>query len=165
VPTAPTIDLATWLDAALGCLTEVCSASLGSEPLPRAAEPAVAQLCGSLIAIVSDHNAAYVGVSSSLDGCRAIAAAMLGMSPDEGAELSVDDIRDSVGELVNLLVGAIKTRVCDRDAALNLGLPLFLEGAFTSDSHGKVLRRSFDIVGVECVLTVLSPTAEIRSAA
>ncbi len=55
---------------------------------------------GALVALLSPEEKLQVGLFSSEAGCALLARALLGMEPDE--ELADDDLRDAIGEVVNM---------------------------------------------------------------
>ena len=91
--------------------------------LPRGVE-------GSCVALVGDECSLQVGLSSSPEGCRALAGAMLGMEP-EGDEMVVD----AICELVNVLAGVVKSKVTDSHWAFQIGLPVFVRGSLEVNAH------------------------------
>jgi CheY-specific phosphatase CheX len=60
-----------------------------------------------------------------MDGAKAIAAGMLCMdSPDE---LSDEDLVDAMGEIANMVMGAVKTRIQD-DVDIMISIPAVVQG-------------------------------------
>lgn len=67
-----------------------------------------------------------LSICCSLTSAQAIAASMLCLdSPDE---LGQDDTVDAIGEVANLLMGAVKTRVQDDVPNLAISIPSVVEG-------------------------------------
>ncbi len=163
--TEPGVHLSQWVEAAKICMTDVSTSSLSTEVRYRSDPPPTSGLWGSLVALVSGQNVTCVGFSSTPEGCRQIAAAMLCMEPGDAEGLSHDDVRDSIGEFVNILAGAMKTQLIDRDPGLTLGLPLFIDGMYESDSRSLTANIVCDIGTTPCVLTVLVGAIERRRAA
>lgn len=137
--TEPAIAVHRWAKDFTAAMAEVAASSLGCEVSANDVEFAPSpDLCGSLISLVSGRHVVCVGFSSTPDGCRRLAGAMLGLDATEALELSVDEVRDSIGELVNIVAGTLKTKVSNEDDALALGLPMHFEGLFEGESgaHG-----------------------------
>lgn len=66
-----------------------------------------------------------LGVCCDMDGAKAIAASMLCMdSPDE---LSDEDLVDAMGEIANMVMGAVKTRIQD-DVDIMISIPAVVQG-------------------------------------
>lgn len=159
------VQLSRWIEVAKECVAEVSESSL-SAPVSVSGEPPPGSgLWGSLVALVSGNNVTCVGISSTPEGCRTLAGAMLGMEPADAADLSHDDVRDSIGELVNILAGAMKTKLSNEDPALTLGLPLFIDGMYESDSRSLTANVVCDVGETRCVLTVLVGAQQRRQAA
>lgn len=70
----------------------------------------------------------------SLDSARAIAAGILGLEPKE---LGTDEIRDTAGELLNIMTGNFKSNLCDAGLDCKLQPP---EVKITEDFETRVVR-------------------------
>jgi len=68
----------------------------------------------------------HLSVSCSRLAARAIAAGMLCM--ESADELADEDVVDAMGEIANLVMGSVKTRVQGEVAALDLSIPSVVEG-------------------------------------
>jgi hypothetical protein len=88
------------------------------------APPADAQH-GAYIAVLGEANAMHLGITTSPDGCLALARGLLGMRADE--ELSEKDAVDGVSEVMNIIAGKVKSTMSDRDHSLRLGMPIFMQ--------------------------------------
>lgn len=144
------------VDAAKQAVTDVVACSLSLEAtLAEPRRQAIPGLSGSVIMLTSETTRACIGFSSTPEGCRQLAGAMLGMEPADAAELSHDDVRDSVAELVNIVVGAIKTRLVEYDPQLALGLPIYIEGVFEGVSRSETVYLPCRVGEVGCMMTVL----------
>lgn len=160
------IPLQRWTEAVTSALSEVAASSLGVETTVEGVDLASpANLCGSLVALVSGRNVVCVGFSSKPEGCRQIAGAMLGLDAGDLEGLSHDDVRDSIGELVNILAGAVKTKLSSEDAELALGLPIYFEGFFEGDSHSRSAYVPCRLGETMGVLTLLLAAGSSRAAA
>jgi chemotaxis protein CheX len=75
-----------------------------------------------LISIVGDWNGA-VSLETTVEGARSFAASMFGY--DDASEVSVDEIRDAMGEMTNMAGGSVKNLVHGVSA---LGIPSVTDG-------------------------------------
>ena len=57
---------------------------------------------------------------------RAIAMNMLGMSP--GDEIGEDEIKDAIGEVTNMVMGSVKSRVQDELNNIQVSIPTIVKG-------------------------------------
>jgi chemotaxis protein CheX len=57
----------------------------------------------------------------------AIARNMLGLDPDE--EVTDDDIRDAIGEIANMVMGSVKSRIAEDSASIQVSIPTVISGA------------------------------------
>lgn len=80
---------------------------------------------GAYIAVLGEVNSMHLGLSSTPQGCRALARALLGMRSDE--ELTDGDAIDGVSEVMNIIAGKVKSRMTGRDGSLRLGMPIFMD--------------------------------------
>jgi len=80
---------------------------------------------GAYIAVLGEANAMHLGLSTSPDGCRALARGLLGMRTNE--ELSEKDAVDGFSEVMNIIAGRVKSNMSDRDHSLRLGMPIFMQ--------------------------------------
>jgi len=145
-----------WSDVAKLAFVEVAGASLGRETTidETNTDPEPGHW-GSVVSLVSGHNVTCVGISSTPEGCRMLAAAMLGMDATEAKDLSDADVHDSIGELANILAGVVKGRLSDEDSALTLGLPLFIDGLVEGDRRSRARHFACLVGDTRCVLTLL----------
>ncbi len=87
-------------------------------------EPAGVTLLGTIT--FAGNLEGCLGVCCDTEGARAIAAAMLCMeSPDDLAE---EDLVDAMGEIANMVMGAIKTRIQDDYTSLLISIPAVVQG-------------------------------------
>lgn len=67
-----------------------------------------------------------LGVCCDMGGAKAIAASMLCMdSPDE---LTDEDLVDAMGEIANMVMGAVKTRIQDDVENIMISIPAVVQG-------------------------------------
>jgi hypothetical protein len=102
----------------------VRSAPASKKKADAKAAPAEVQH-GAYIAVLGEANAMHLGITTSPDGCRALARGLLGMRGD--AELSEKDAVDGVSEVMNIIAGRVKSTMSDRDHSLRLGMPIFMQ--------------------------------------
>jgi chemotaxis protein CheX len=66
---------------------------------------------------------------------KVIAANMLGMEPTE--EIGKDEISDAVGEVANMVMGSVKSRVQDKTGNLEVSVPSVVSGWELNNSLGE----------------------------
>jgi len=108
------------------------------EPPGALAQDAGGQIAGS-VGFIGEANGViylYAGVSFA----RVITSRMLGISE---AEVDSDDmVNDAVGELSNMVVGYVKSRLCDAGWPCTLTIPSIVRGQqLTVESLAQVTRR------------------------
>jgi hypothetical protein len=163
--TDPSISIDRWSDVAKAAITEVAKASLNYETrIEDGSVDTEPGHWGSLVALVSDRNVTCVGVSATPLGCRSLAGAMLGMDEGECAELSHEDIRDSIGEFANILAGVMKGQLASEDSSLTLGLPLFIDGVVEGDRRSRARHIVCNLGETRCLLTLLVGWEQRRAA-
>jgi hypothetical protein len=87
---------------------------------------AASAMIGAHIPLVGSGQAFDLAVVATPAGCQALARAILQLGP--GPELPARDVADAVGEIVNMLAGAMKRKLSGFGADLALGLPIFIHG-------------------------------------
>jgi CheY-specific phosphatase CheX len=117
-----------WMDVFRGATQEVAKSALrfdGAGPAaPAVKEPGAPY--GAFIAIAADNASMHLGLSTTQEGCRALARSLLGMRT--AVAITDEEVGDAVSELMNIIAGKVKSRVSDRDQSLRLGLPMFMKG-------------------------------------
>ncbi len=147
-----------WLQTCAAALVEVATTMGLHGSVTGVGEGHPSGVAGSYVSLVSRANAVQIGLVASVDGCRSIAAQLLGLE-EETEDLADPDMADGVGELVNVLVGVMKTHLQNQDSELALGLPVFLVGEVRSGSSTTSSRVDGQIGGVPCsVLLVMHKT-------
>lgn len=138
------MDLTRWLGVAVDAAREIAHAALGVAESgfdESAGEPA-GDLYGVYIPLVGEGVSLQLGMLADRRVCAALARALIGMAPGEQLE-SDADVLDAMGEVSNLIAGAMKMRVA-AEMPLVVGLPLALCGrvfpAAGSQSRLGVLR-------------------------
>ena len=123
----PSITLREWLE----CLRATAAALVGrtlrfdGTPVPPPPKGDSGSRPGAYIALVGERESMHVGLSSTSQGCRALARGLLGVRFD--VEMSDKDVKDACAEVINILAGLAKARM-GTDGSLRLGLPMFVTG-------------------------------------
>lgn len=68
------------------------------------------------------------------DCARAIAVNMLALEPDE--DIDDDGMMDAMGEVANMVMGSVKTRIMDQVGALQVSIPSVVRGSELTNSMG-----------------------------
>lgn len=135
-------------DLVKGAVSEVFSTMLSIKTEPDSSL--------KLISNGSPHIASSVGFIGQVTGvvfiysddsfARVITSRMLGMDPKdvEGEEM----VNDSMGELGNMVVGHIKSRLCDRGMSCVLTIPSIVRG--TQFSIEPVTNATRMVIGFRC---------------
>jgi hypothetical protein len=126
-------------------------AAKGVERVKAAPAPAGDQH-GAYIAVLGEHNSMHLGLTTSADGCRALARGLLGMRSDE--ELSEHDAVDGVSEAMNIMAGKVKSTLSDRDHSLRLGMPIFMQQPIQVREGLERVQADVMIGPVPCTLLV-----------
>jgi len=75
-----------------------------------------------------------LGIGCGANCALTIASNMLGMDPSEG--ISEDDVNDAVGEIANMVMGAIKARIQDEVGNIDVSIPSVVQGLELRNSLG-----------------------------
>ena len=81
---------------------------------------------GSSIALTSDNGGWQLAVMANRSSCEDLTRSLFAMEPDESPEM--EDMADAIGEIANVAAGVMKASRAEAGQAVQLGLPLFLEG-------------------------------------
>ena len=76
-----------------------------------------------------------LGICCGVTCARTIAANMLGMDPED--EISEDDINDAVGEVANMVMGALKARIQDHVGNVEVSIPSVVQGMELKNNLGE----------------------------
>ena len=76
-----------------------------------------------------------LGICCGVNCARTIAANMLGMDSSEA--ISEDDINDAVGEVANMVMGAVKARLQDEVGNVEVSIPSVVQGLELKNSLGE----------------------------
>ena len=149
---AKVIPIEAWLTSFRDAAGEVAKGSLrlGAEPVKREASPDPQP--GAYISLLSEEHSVHLGLSSSPDGCRALARGLLGIRPDQPIE--DQEVADGVREVMNMVAGKVKSKMAARDGALQMGLPMFLASAAHPSPDGESAAAELQLGSVDCTLVV-----------
>ena len=92
-----------------------------------------------------------LGVCCDETCARTIAANMLGMDGDEVGE---EDVSDAMGEIANMVMGSVKSRIQDDVGAIEVSIPSVVQGRELKKTHGE---------GTEMVTAKVSIEEEYRA--
>jgi len=76
-----------------------------------------------------------LGICCGVHCAGTITANMLGMDPSE--EVSADDVNDAVGEVTNMVMGAVKARIQDEVGNVDVSIPSVVQGRELKNSLGE----------------------------
>ena len=153
----PEAGLGAWLADLEGAFEEVATTALGypgMAVLGRHERPPA--LHGAYLGLVGSAGAVQIGLASSPEGCQALAKGLMGMGPDEPA-LPDNEMADAVCEIINIAAGGFKARVRDRCNPLQMGLPVFIQGAVQATDRVAVRVADVKFGDLEAVLLLVHP--------
>ena len=76
-----------------------------------------------------------LGICCGVQCARTIAANMLGMDPLD--DIGEDDVNDAVGEVANMVMGAVKSRIQDTVGNVEVSIPSVVQGMELRNSLGE----------------------------
>jgi CheY-specific phosphatase CheX len=147
-----------WRDAVLGAATEISKYALSfdgatvGEPETHAA---IAQMIGAHIPMVGSqsYEISLVGLRAS---CQALSAAVL-CSSGTGEDLSPATVADAIGEIANQLAGGVKRRLASNGGDLELGLPVFVNGAVEPTGRQSVIALPTRFGHIATMVVIVGP--------
>ena len=153
-----TIELKDWLEALTEVIRDYAGRSLrfdGAPAGPNGAGEGETRPA-AYVAILGERCSMHLGISSSMDGCRALVRALLGMRQKDA--ISDSEVVDGMSEILNIAAGKVKSRMVVRDGSLKLGLPIFVQGQVGLGESTE--RASIDVMigPVPCKLLVYRRT-------
>ncbi len=114
---------------------------------------------GAHVAMVSLRDSLNIGIFSDEAGCQTLARALLAMESSE--DIGTEDMRDAMGEIINIIAGGVKRRMVEDEPTIKVGLPVFLSGmmcplrnvdsSIVNVTLGPVSARLFLILDAESV--------------
>jgi hypothetical protein len=157
---SPKLTLAQWRTAVEGAANEIATYALSfsgavvQDPvdLERASS-----MIGAHIPLVGGGQAFDFALVSSADGCLALSRAILCAGP--AAALRDAEVADAVGEIVNMLAGAVKRRLSGHRADLELGLPIFLHGYIQPTDRLSVIALPIRFSTIETMVLIAGQRA------
>ena len=129
------------LQEAVKAVVDTCSIQMGLEldVDPNPSDPREANVeYGTAIALTAEDGGWQLAVMASKDSCMDLTRAMFAMEPDEEPEMA--DMADAVGEIANVAAGVLKASRAKAGQAVQLGLPLFMEGGSCIEFFAKGLQ-------------------------
>ncbi|MBL9201895.1 MAG: chemotaxis protein CheX [Opitutaceae bacterium] len=126
-----------------GSVSDVLGTAFNLGAVPAETSPTAAGVTqvAAAVGFTGEANGmVYVHISSAF--ARSLACRMLGLTD---AEIESDDmVNDVVGEFANMIVGAVKSRLCDSGHRCVLTIPTVMRGPrFQAEATGGVERRTF----------------------
>ena len=100
--------------------------SLQASPSPNLTLPNETQRVTGSVGFAGETINGVVYLHLSAGFALNIAAAMLGLSAEEG--IAEDDINDVVGEVTNMLAGGLKSALCDANCPCAVSTPSIIRG-------------------------------------
>ncbi len=104
------------------------------------------------ISILSESNSMHLGLATSMQGCRTLTRAFLGVREKDA--VSEKDVVDAMSEILNIVAGKVKSRLASRDGSLRLGLPIFITGQIQVTDNMERAVANVELGPVPCQLLV-----------
>ena len=123
--TAPTLDIRHFLNGHLVDVFETMLA-MKANPVPEGSLPDFASRTTGSVGFAGDTVTGAVYFHLSTDFANQIAAAMLGVPPEES--LGEHEVNDVVGECTNMLAGGLKSVLCDKGHECAVSTPAIIRG-------------------------------------
>jgi chemotaxis protein CheX len=113
--------------------------SMKAVPVPQASVPSFGERVSGSVGFAGETVTGAVYLHLSAPFSSQVAAAMLGMTPEE---ITGDaEVNDVVGEVTNMLAGGLKSWLCDAGAECAVSTPAIIRGnAFAIESMADVMR-------------------------
>lgn len=154
-----TIELKDWLEALTEVIRDYAARSLRFDGKPAASPSPMANGDGpgdarpaAYVAILGERCSMHLGIASSMDGCRALVRALLGMRQRD--PITDSEVVDGMSEILNIAAGKVKSRMVVRDGSLKLGLPIFVQGQVGLGESTERLTADVMVGPVPCKLLV-----------
>lgn len=107
--------------------------------VPNAALPPFHDRVTGSVGFAGENVTGAVYLHLSAGFANRVAAAMLGLPPEEN--LGESDVNDVVGEATNMLTGGLKSWLCDAGAGCAVSTPAIFRGAFAVEAMPDVARE------------------------
>ena len=88
-----------------------------------------------------------LGITLAENCAKAVAANMLCLEPDE--EISDADLADAIGEVANMVMGSVKTRIQDTVSNIELSIPTVICGRILKSNMGDGFNKTVIQVKVD----------------
>jgi CheY-specific phosphatase CheX len=88
-----------------------------------------------------------VGVTFEEEAAKAVSASMLCL--EEGEEVSEEDLADAVGEVANMIMGGVKSRLQDEYGAIEISIPTVISGRILKSNVGDAKCRILKRVNID----------------
>ncbi len=149
-----TIEVQEWLDCFTEVAREFTTGSLRFDTSAPAPDPAAKQGArpATYISVLSETNSMHLGIATTMQGCRTMTRAFLGIR--ERDAVSEKDVVDAMSEILNILAGKVKSRLASRDGSLKLGLPIFITGQIQVTENMERAAANVELGPVNCQLLV-----------
>ncbi|MGH7682334.1 MAG: chemotaxis protein CheX [Candidatus Eiseniibacteriota bacterium] len=149
-----TIEVQEWLDCLTDVAQEFATGSLRFDGGVMSNDPAakVGTRPAAYISILSDKNSMHLGLATSMQGCRTLTRAFLGVREKDA--ISEKDVVDAMSEILNIVAGKVKSRLAARDKSLKLGLPIFITGQIQVTDTMERAVANVELGPVPCQLLV-----------
>jgi len=121
-----TIELKDWLEALTEVVRDYAARSLRFDGAPSLNGTSETQQPAAYVAILGERCSMHLGISTSMEGCRALVKALLGLRQKD--VITDTEVVDGMSEILNIAAGKVKSRMVVRDGSLKLGLPIFVQG-------------------------------------
>jgi hypothetical protein len=149
------LTLRDWRSAVEGAAAEIATRAL-SLPGVVVRDPVdtrhSAALIGAHIPLVGGGQAFDMALMSSAEGCEALSRAILCLGV--GPAIRDVEIVDAIGEIVNMLAGAMKRRLAGHGAHLALGLPIFVRGYLQPSNRRPVIALPIRFGPIETMVLI-----------
>ena len=145
-----------WRDAICGAAIEIAQRSLGfaGATIADSRRDAIQSgMVGAHIPMVGKPSFELQLVAMR-GSCEALATAVLGM---DISDLPASVVGDAVGEIVNMLAGGVKRRLGNNGGDLELGLPVFVNGAVEPTDRFSMLAFPLRFGAIETVAVIIGP--------
>jgi CheY-specific phosphatase CheX len=100
--------------------------SMKAVPMAGAGAPPLEERVTGCVAFAGDHINGAVYLHLAAPFATQVAAAMLGLAPEELGDAEVNDV---VGEATNMLTGGLKSWLCDSGAECAVSTPAIIRGS------------------------------------
>lgn len=103
------------------------------------------------VALVGENMSMHLGIAATEQHGKVLAQLFQG----EELPLSVDDVADALGEMVNIVAGGVKKRTVAEHSNLRLGLPLVIRGELRATGGEQISHVRARVGGAQIWLVTL----------